>query len=115
MSIYIERYNGPSKLDERLEEFRDSETGHILLTSDQAKDVLLQSLIGFYRGQVGHMDTKIMALLTISGDSETDDRHNYTEKLEIARDARRAVAETSEKLKRQAGIFTPPKTKQPEI
>lgn len=55
MGVYIEqgpRFEGPSKLDEQLEKKRDRETGKILLTRDEAKDILLETLLAYYRKSV---------------------------------------------------------------
>lgn len=115
MGIHIERYNGPSKLDERLEHFRDVDTRQVMLSPDEAKEVLLESLLGFYRSQVGRMDSKIVALLSIAGSSEKDKKHNFRHELEGHLDARRTVREAYEKMRREASIITPRGPEQPEI
>ena len=47
--MVIEMNPGPSKLDERLEAFFDSETGHKMIEPDQAKSLLLDSLLADFR------------------------------------------------------------------
>ena len=42
----------PSKLDERLEEYRDVATGKIMITAEQAKDVLLSVLYSNLKNQL---------------------------------------------------------------
>ena len=52
MGILIEQGpEGPSKLDLCLEEgYKDSETGDIMISPEEATKVLLRTLLGFYRG-----------------------------------------------------------------
>ena len=82
MSIHIERDPRPSKLDERLEVFKDRETGEVLLTKNQATHILTESLLGFYRSYVSSPNPKIEALIQIVKSALPEDMFNFTEILE---------------------------------
>ncbi|MFH1863576.1 MAG: hypothetical protein ABIJ85_01510 [bacterium] len=70
-----------SKLEERLEAYRDPETKHILLTQEQAKDELLRSLLSFYKARVGRPAPIVEALVQIAEKGEKE-RFDFTEALE---------------------------------
>lgn len=46
---WIETDREPSRLEQRLEEFRDPETGHIMLNPEKAEKELLKSLLADFR------------------------------------------------------------------
>jgi len=117
MEIIPEKYRGPSKLDERLEAFKDMETGHIMLTPDQAKDVLFDTLVSYHRSNVAKMDSKIVALFAIVEDSEVEEKIDYTEKLQIIRDnrdTRNTVDMDFERMRLEAQKISVRGSKQPE-
>ena len=66
-----------SKLDKRLEAYRDPETGHILISPEQAKDELFKSLLSFYRASVSWPTPIVDALVQIA--EVKGKRFNFTE------------------------------------
>ena len=117
MEIIPEKYTGPSKLDERLKQYIDLETGHVMLIPGEAKEVLFQTLLGLYQLQgVKQMDDKIISLLAIAGSSEVEAKQDYSQHLQSLREVRGKHTEEFERFRRDGLIFSgsrPPK--QPEI
>lgn len=116
MTYFIER-DGPSKLDERLEAFKDPDTEDILITKNQAIGEVIESLLGFYRGHIGSPSPKIEALVQIIRSPLPYDKFNFSEILETEKEVQRqreSRRREREKMERAAGII-PPKPPQAEI
>lgn len=77
----IETGRGPSKLELRLEVFRDPETGHILLSPGLAKDILFKSLLSFYKASVTRPTPIVEALVQITEAEPEGERFDLTEAL----------------------------------
>ena len=77
----IETEEGPSRLEERLEAFKDPETGHIILSPEQAKDSLLESLLSFYRVSVWRFMPTVEVLARIA-EAEGEEGIDFTKALE---------------------------------
>jgi len=101
MGIYLERYNGPSKLDEQLEQFKDTETGDIIITPEQAREVLIDRLVAHLKHREGRIPAKIETLLRIAKMSEPEDRFDYAATLESVREEFAESREEAEKLERE--------------
>lgn len=80
IEIYTDRE--PSKLDERLKEFKDPETGHIMLSPERAKDILFKSLLSFYKASVTRPTPMVEALVQITKAEPEGERFDLTEALE---------------------------------
>ncbi|TEU02842.1 hypothetical protein E3I18_00285 [Candidatus Woesebacteria bacterium] len=112
---------GPSKLDERLEAFKDPETGHIILTQEEAKDTLLASLLGEYRRQVAkgallnQTNPKIEALVQIAEAQGPEDSFDFTGTVESIKKGRTERIEEREFKKRIKEISTSSESPQAEI
>lgn len=63
----IERKKGQSKLEEKLEEYKDSGTRHIILTPEEAKNVLFEALLSAHRASVSRPNSTVEVLAQIAG------------------------------------------------
>ncbi|MBU0572141.1 hypothetical protein KKH23_00575 [Patescibacteria group bacterium] len=122
MNIYIERDQGPSKLDERLEVFRDPETEHIILTPEEARELLLEALLGYYRrlaseGVSPHNrpSSKIEALAQIVEMRLSGDKFDYTETVETISKRRAQQSQERREMEEKLHIITPAPPPQAEI
>jgi hypothetical protein len=122
MSIYIERDPGPSKLDERLEVFRDPETKHIIITPEDAKDILLNTLLGYYRKRVSEgvppynrPSSKIEALVQIVEMKHPGDRFDFTDTIESINRKRTQQDQKRRETEEKLNIITPAPPSQAEI
>jgi len=139
--VYIEqgpRFQGPSKLDERLERHRDMESGEILLSQDEAKEILLETLLAYYRKEATarklpeeihpstpKTSTKIEALVEIAervGSADRRGRFNYNQikrELDSVRSekAKQEQKTEAERIRREDGILGGPEhhPTQPEV
>ncbi|MFV1917635.1 MAG: hypothetical protein ACC618_04120, partial [Patescibacteria group bacterium] len=98
-NMIVERSEGPSKLDERLEAYKDSTTEHIILTSEEAQKALVNTLLSYYYQSVSKRVNplnkpspkieKIEALKQIADEKNKNDRFDYTAILQGIRGVRR--------------------------
>lgn len=107
--------SGPSKLDERLEAFKNPETGHVILTQEEAKEILLERLLGFYRSHVESPRSEIEALVRIAETQGPEDSFDFTGTVESIKKGRAERIEEREFKKRIKEISTPSKPPQAEI
>ena len=123
MTHNIERGRGGlSKLDERLEAFRDSETGHIIFTPEDAKNILLNTLLGEYRWNVSNRvpplnqpSPKIEALVQIVEMKLPGDRFDFTDTVESINRKRVQQNQKRKEMEEKSHIITPPRPPQAEI
>ena len=123
MTYYIEKGRGGlSKIDERLEAFRDSETKHIMLTPEDARNILLNTLLGQYRRRVSESvpplnqpSPKIEALVQIVEMRSSEDRFDFTDGLKSIEEEQRKKRVEREEKRKISSIITPPEPPQAEI
>jgi hypothetical protein len=122
MNIYLERDQGPSRLDERLEVFRDPETEHIILAPEDARDILLNTLLGYYRrsaseGAFSHNrpSSKIEALVQIVEMKLPGDRFDFTDTVESINRKRVQQNQKRKEMGEKSHIITPAPPPQAEI
>lgn len=118
MEIHLERYKGPSKLDDLLEQYRDSESGRVIVTPEEAREVLLDRLLGFLKAKEGEIPAKIEVLVRIAEMPGDNERFDYTETLESVKresaEARKAMERVRREM-RKGNIITSRNPRQPEI
>lgn len=136
MGIFIEQdsYKGPSKLTERLEAYRDRETGHRMISPEDAAKELLHSLLVYYRKnetKVIHpevfpnpqTDSKIEALAGIikgdfpaSKDGPLYDFDLIKENIDLKREEEwKRLSEQEQRIRDAMSRITPIESPQPEI
>ena len=99
----VEISKGQSKLEERVEAFRDPETKHILLTQEQAKDVLLRSLLSLYRASVRQPPPIVEALVQFAVKGEEEERFDYTRALKKFEDRQ---ADIPREIRENEGVMS---------
>lgn len=127
------RYKGPSKLTERLEVYRDLETGHRMISQEDAAKELLRSLLAYYRKNETRVfdpeifpnpqtDSKIEALAAIvqgdfpaSKEGPLYDFDLIKEIIDLRREEEEARLSESERRRRDALNSIHPFPHQPEI
>ncbi len=123
MTYNLERGRGGlSKLDERLEAFRDPETGHIIFTPEDAKNILLNTLLGEYRWNVSNSvpplnqpSPKIEALVQIVEMKLPGDKFDYTDTVESINRKRVQQNQKRKEMEEESHIITPAPPPQAEI
>jgi hypothetical protein len=79
--------NTPVDIDELLKQFEDPDhEGHVMLSPDMARDILLKKLLGFYRlvqeGMRQLPDPRIEVLTKIAGGEDQGEMIDYSQAIE---------------------------------
>ena len=79
--MWIEIDRGPSKLEMKLEAYKNRETGHITLGPEVAKNILFEALLSAHRASVERPNSTVEVLVQIT-EAKGEGMIDFTEALE---------------------------------
>lgn len=106
----------PSKLDERLETFRDPKTEHIILSPEEAKNVLFKALLSAYRESVAWPNQTVLTVDVLARIAESEgERVDFTKVLEKFKNERAEQERQAREKEETLGVLLPRTPPVPEI
>lgn len=113
----VERYQGPSRLDEQLEEYGDSETGRVEITAREARKILIERLTSYVKKNMEELPPKLEALIVIAEEPVEDGSYDFNgilEDIKAEREKERQERLEEERKLRELGINTITSRKPPQ-